>query len=181
MDAEAKEELGDMKLHTIGYGGRSVGGLVVLLKEAGVKVLVDIRSSPKTRIPGFSKPSLTLSIPQTGIQYLHLQDLGAANHKWTGPEKMRHDLLNNEAAGLKSLVKVLEQYDNVAIMCAEKSYQGCHRQYVAQRMEETLPGLDVQHLGQSATHGGRSSSRTPGSKPGNGGASPQPRASLFEM
>ena len=115
-----------------------------MLKSAGVKTLVDIRSRPSSRIPGFSKSSLAKWLPAEGIDYVHLWTLGAANWQ-DSSTAARRDLLNDEPAGLEALVAILVE-GPAAIMCAEKRYTSCHREYVAERMKESVARLGVSHL-----------------------------------
>ncbi len=131
-------------LYTIGYGGRGQQEMAGMLKSAGVKTLVDIRSRPSSRIPGFSKSSLAQWLSAEGIEYVHLWTLGAANWQ-DSSTAARSDLLNNESAGLEALAAILVE-GSTAIMCAEKRYTSCHREYVAERMKKSVAGLEVSHL-----------------------------------
>ena len=131
-------------LYTIGYGGRGPREMAGMLKSAWVKTLVDIRSRPSSRIPGFSKSSLAQWLSAEGIEYVHLWTLGAANWQ-DSSTAARSDLLNDEPAGLEALAAILVE-GPTAIMCAEKRYTSCHREYVAERMKKSVAGLEVSHL-----------------------------------
>ena len=131
-------------LYTIGYGGRGPQELAGMLQSAGVKTLADIRSRPSSRIPGFSKSSLAQWLSVESIEYVHLWTLGAANWQ-DSSTAARSDLLNDEPAGLEALAAILAE-GSAAIMCAEKLYTSCHREYVAERMKESVAGLEVIHL-----------------------------------
>ena len=115
-----------------------------MLQSAGVKTLADIRSRPSSRIPGFSKSSLAQWLSVESIEYVHLWTLGAANWQ-DSSTAARSDLLNDEPAGLEALAAILAE-GSAAIMCAEKLYTSCHREYVAERMKESVAGLEVIHL-----------------------------------
>ena len=54
-------------LVTIGYGGRGVGDFVGVLQRAGVQLLVDVRISPRARVPGFSKTALERGLVSHGV------------------------------------------------------------------------------------------------------------------
>ena len=49
------------------------------------------------------------------------------------------------AAGLDTLQEVLE-HRTAAIMCAEKSYLGCHRRDIAEKLQHRVADLTVEHL-----------------------------------
>ena len=63
-------------LNTAGYGGRKLSDLVALLKEAEVETLADIRLSPRSPVPRFGKASLMSTLPEAGIDYRHIPELG---------------------------------------------------------------------------------------------------------
>src|SRR4029077_3259161 len=62
---------------TIGHSTRSLDELVELLKLHGVERLVDVRAAPGSRrMPHFSRGSLELTLPERGIEYAHMPELG---------------------------------------------------------------------------------------------------------
>ena len=66
-------------LVTIGYGGRGVGDFVGVLQRTGVQLLVDVRISPRARVPGFSKTALARVLVSHGVAYRHVGALGNAS------------------------------------------------------------------------------------------------------
>ncbi len=129
-------------LYTIGYGGRTPEQVAEKLREHGVEVLVDVRAVPRTRIPGFNKVQLTRYLTDQGIAYQHVEALGNLNRK-AGPGAPV--VLVDEEAGLDTLQEVLE-HRTAAIMCAEKSYLGCHRRDIAEKLQHRVADLTVEHL-----------------------------------
>src|SRR6202030_4472999 len=62
---------------TVGHSTRTLDELVELLALNGVQLLVDVRSAPGSRrMPHFARASLEAAIPQRGIAYLHMAELG---------------------------------------------------------------------------------------------------------
>ena len=53
-------------LCTIGYGGRSLAEVMAMLIAAEVPLLVDVRTTPWTRLPGFGKHELARALPLKG-------------------------------------------------------------------------------------------------------------------
>ena len=129
-------------LYTIGYGGRTLREVLDLLKERQVQILVDVRAVPYSRIPGFRKIELARLLPAENITYHHVEALGNANRK-AGPGAPTQ--LVDETSGLSVLLDLLSS-DDVAIMCAERGYKDCHRTYIADRVVETNPDLQVVHI-----------------------------------
>jgi len=74
-------------VHTIGYSTRSVEELVALLIEAGVDLLLDVRSFPRSRRnPQFNVDTLPDNLRPAGIAYRHVQALGGRRPKQPGAE-----------------------------------------------------------------------------------------------
>ena len=61
---------------TIGYESDTQGAVIQKLKDADVKVLIDVRAVAASRRAGFSKSLLAASLAEAGIEYVHLRDLG---------------------------------------------------------------------------------------------------------
>ena len=129
-------------LYTIGYGGSTPEKVAARLHEHGIDVLLDVRAMPRTRIPCFSKNQLSRFMLEQGIAYSHVEALGNLNRN-AGPGAPV--VLVNEDHGLHTLRADLEERP-VAIMCAEKSHVGCHRQYIVYKMQDQIPSLVVEHL-----------------------------------
>ena len=132
-------------LYTIGYGGRTPSQVADLLRKLGVGVLVDVRASPRSRVPGFSKAGLESFMPSHGVLYHHVEALGNAN-RFGGPDAPVQ--LVDEVGGLEWLRGCLNTRQltatlrGVAIMCTERDYWGCHRTYIADKMT----GFEVVHI-----------------------------------
>ena len=66
-----------MRVYTIGHSTRALEELVALLREHAVKRLADIRRYPGSRrYPHFSRDALEVSLPERGIEYVHIPELG---------------------------------------------------------------------------------------------------------
>src|SRR5215468_464251 len=64
-------------IFTIGHSKREVSELADLLEEAGVELLVDVRSVPRSRTnPQFNADALPEPLAARGIAYRHLRALG---------------------------------------------------------------------------------------------------------
>ena len=132
-----------MRLYTIGHSTRTLDELVDALRTCGVRLLVDIRTIPRSRhTPQFNREALTRRLPRRGIRYRHLGALG-------GLRKPRPDSRNTAwrnasfrgfadymetpefAEGLRALRVLAKDAGPVAFMCAEAVPWRCHRWLVA--------------------------------------------------
>ena len=145
-------------IYTIGHSTRSVPELVGLLRDAGVHVLVDVRSVPRSRAnPQFNTDTLPQDLADAGIGYRPIRALGGLRHKPKdappSPNTLwRSDPFRNYAdyamtepfrEGLAELRGHAE--DHVcAIMCAEAVWWRCHRRIVADYL--LAEGADVRHI-----------------------------------
>lgn len=126
-------------LYTIGYEGRTPANLVMVLKEHGVRRLVDVRLQPSSRRKGFSLMSLFEHLRKAGITYEHKRELGnppeirALFHKGQlerGKKKYRAFLENGSSNSIDILVG-LARIEPTAILCLEREASHCHRAVVA--------------------------------------------------
>jgi uncharacterized protein (DUF488 family) len=69
-------------LYTIGHSTRTLEELVAALQAHGVGTLVDIRAFPMSRrLPHFNRESLESELPQSGIRYVWVKELGGRRKK----------------------------------------------------------------------------------------------------
>ena len=78
---EAKKDNCRTTLWTVGHSTRSVADFIALLGAHGIQLLVDVRTIPRSwHNPQFNFDSLTESLRQAGIHYLHMPALGGLRH-----------------------------------------------------------------------------------------------------
>lgn len=139
---------------TIGYEGATPDRLIGALKEAGVRVLVDVRALANSRRPGFAKTSLTASLEAAGIGYLHLRALGTPAEGRVAarsgrPAEMRRifaaHLAGTEAQAALANLTDLARQQRVCLLCLEADPRQCHRTLVAEAV-----GLPITHLSPGA-------------------------------
>lgn len=139
---------------TIGYEGATPDRLIGALKEAGVRVLVDVRALASSRRPGFAKTALTASLEAAGIGYLHLRALGTPAEGRVAarsgrPAEMRRifaaHLAGTEAQAALANLFDLARQQRVCLLCLEADPRQCHRTLVAEAV-----GLPIIHLSPGA-------------------------------
>jgi uncharacterized protein (DUF488 family) len=140
-------------LFTIGHSTRSLDELVALLRENGVERLADIRRYPGSRrYPHFSRDALSQSLPEHGIEYVHVPELGgrrkplpdSPNKAWRNEQfrayadHMGTDEFRTAVDGLLASPK------RTCVMCAEAVPWRCHRNVLADDL--TRRGIEVVHI-----------------------------------
>jgi len=143
---------------TIGHPTRSVAELIALLREAGVDMLVDVRSVPRSRTnPQFNTDTLPEELAVADIGYRHIRSLGGLRHHPKGAPQSANTLWRNDAFrnyadyamtepfrdGLAELRELAEEHV-CAIMCAEAVWWRCHRRLIADYL--LTEGVPVSHI-----------------------------------
>ena len=130
-------------LLTIGYQGALIDDFVATLKFEMVDVLIDIRDVPVSRKKGFSKKVLAEELKRTGINYVHLRNLGdpkpgrdaARRGDMTSFERIFRNHLAQDASQQALGVAVqIAAAKRAVLLCFESDHIHCHRSVVAEAM-----------------------------------------------
>jgi uncharacterized protein (DUF488 family) len=143
-------------ISTVGHSTRSMEELVRALQAHGIETLVDIRAFPMSRrLPHFNRESLEKALPEAGIQYVWMKELGGRRKKILAHSPhiaLRNDSFRNYAdymltpefeQAMERLIKVAEK-SPTAYMCAERVYFHCHRMLVSDWL--VAHGHEVLHI-----------------------------------
>jgi uncharacterized protein (DUF488 family) len=143
------------KLFTIGYEQTPAKAVLDELEGAGVKLLVDVRAVAASRRPGFSKSQLAAGLDARGISYLHLRGLGTPKEGREAARGGQFGLLHKIYATHLKTPQAKEQLDElsalvnksgpICILCYERDHTHCHRQWIAEIIEER-DGVKVENL-----------------------------------
>ena len=143
-------------LYTIGHSTHSQAELINALQAHSITTLVDIRSIPMSRrMPHFNRPALEKSLPEAGIRYVWMKDLGGRSEKGNADSPhiaLREDAFRNyadhmltpEFALAAERLLTLTQNSRTAYMCAERDYLHCHRRMVSDWL--VAHGHEVLHI-----------------------------------
>jgi uncharacterized protein (DUF488 family) len=130
---------------TIGHSTRSIEEFVALLQSVGIRLLVDVRTVPRSRRnPQFNRDVLPATLADFQIGYEHLAALGglrgrkrdispAVNAFWQNESFHNYaDYAMTEQfrTGLDKL-RTLGHENPSAIMCAEAVWWQCHRRIIS--------------------------------------------------
>jgi len=143
------------KLFTIGYEQTPAKAVLDELERTGVKLLVDVRAVAASRRPGFSKNQLAAGLDERGISYLHLRGLGTPKDGRDAARGGKFDALHKIYAKHLKTPQAREELDElsalvnksgpVCILCYERDHLHCHRQWIAEIIEDR-DGVKVENL-----------------------------------
>lgn len=140
---------------TIGHSTRSLEEFLTLLNSFKINTLVDVRHYPGSRkFPQFNKESMEISLPENGIEYRHLLDLGgrrkvnpnSKNDAWRLDSfKGYADYMETEQfQQALNVLKEIASKKRTAIMCAEAVWWSCHRSLISDILK--VEGWQVMHI-----------------------------------
>ncbi len=143
---------------TIGHGTRTIEDFIALLKAAGVSLVIDVRTMPRSRTnPQFNIDQLPGSLEADQIGYLHLAALGGLRSRQRTIAPMTNAFWDNQsfhnyadyamsAAFHDALgqLRKLGEDRRCAIMCAETVWWRCHRRIITDYLIAT--GEQVFHI-----------------------------------
>jgi len=142
-------------LVSIGYEGRDIDGFVEELTGADVAAVVDVRLTPLSRKPGFSKTKLGARLSEAGIDYRHLRALGNPKENRPafrdgrveeGRARFRTLLEEPDAVAALSVLAERASRQRVAVLCFERDEHHCHRKVVLDKVRE-LSSLPTMMMG----------------------------------
>tara|TARA_B110001454_G_C12638311_1_gene400077 strand:- start:425 stop:880 length:456 start_codon:yes stop_codon:yes gene_type:complete len=135
-----------MKIFTIGYLGWKKQSLIEILKKNGIKTLVDIRRSPKSKNPDWDKLNILTSCRLNGMEYVSFTNLGLEYKDWHNTEwrtAYKKYAEKNIELTKQQLSKLTQP---IALMCKEKKHINCHRAILAEVLKNH--NCDIIHIKQ---------------------------------
>lgn len=147
-----------MLIYTIGHSTHTEEDFLSLLKAYEIQTLVDVRSYPGSKyVPQFNKENMEVWIPDTGIKYIHMKELGgrrSLDHSvdeslingWKSPSFKNYasySLTEKYEDAITRLI-TLAKDSTLAYMCSEAVPWRCHRLIISNTL--IIKGLDVHHI-----------------------------------
>ena len=152
---------------TIGHSTRSIDSFLGLLKDTQVRLVVDVRTVPRSRANAqYNRDVLPASLSACEIGYVHMAALGGLRERQRGvPPELnafwKNDSFHNYAdyaigadfhCGLSRL-RELGHAKQCTIMCAEAVWWQCHRRIISDYLiaagETVLHILGPGHIEQA--------------------------------
>ena len=133
---------------TIGHSTRSIDEFVALLTASEVKLVVDVRTVPRSRTnPQFNRETLPASLAGQGVAYEHCPALGGLRKKQPGISPDANAFWENASfhnyadyalsEEFRSAVEKLRALGHATpstVMCAESLWWRCHRRIIADHL-----------------------------------------------
>lgn len=148
-----KEEM--ITIYTIGFTKKSAEEFFGLLRNAGVKMVVDIRLKNESQLAGFTKKDdLAFFLKSlAGICYVHRPELAPSAEiltdykkktiKWDEYERRFRELMQERKAetGVERV-----NMDKACLLCSEPKADKCHRRLVAEYLKSKWNNVGIHHL-----------------------------------
>jgi uncharacterized protein (DUF488 family) len=143
-----------LSIYTIGYEGASIDAFLNVLLQKGIKRLIDVRNNPISRKWGFAKSTLGNLCEKTGIQYIHMPELGITSDKREGLatkedyktllDEYEKQYLLTRKNKIQDALSLIEEAPSV-LVCMEADVEMCHRGRLANKIGK-LSQLPIVHL-----------------------------------
>ncbi len=142
-----------MKVYTQGYQGKTIDDFIHHLVEHRVDVVLDVRYTPRSRKPGFSKGALREALMNdAGIEYRHIRALGNLKSNRIRAKTVEECLALYEGQMAPRWFEILQPLVkdyrgmSVCLVCFERDHRECHRSVVSGRLAVDY-GCEVVHIG----------------------------------
>ncbi len=146
-----------MKLYTIGFTQKRAETFFELLRQNGVRRLVDIRINPGGQLSGFAKQEdlpYLLDRLADGCQYVYLPELAPTREILAeyraDPDWERYERTFKSLMELRCIPQGLnrEEFESLpsCLLCSEATPDKCHRRLIAERLASAWPGVEIIHL-----------------------------------
>ena len=109
-----------LEIWSVGHSNHPKEKFVGLLKQHALDVIVDVRSSPRSRFPQFQRDNLIKHVTGVGMQYLYGGTIlgGLSERKVTDPIFIMK---------MDRMVELAGEGKRVAMLCSEGKPCECHR------------------------------------------------------
>ena len=143
--------------HSLGYEQSEPEDYLHRLQQHQVSVVVDVRDVPLSRKRGFSKNKLREALAEAGIEYIHVQTLGAPKELrddlrsggswWNYVKQYTSRVLSRRGEDIEFLIDLASR-ERISLLCFEREPRECHRSLVADEMVKRGNGhnLRIEHI-----------------------------------
>lgn len=144
-----------IKLFTIGFTKKNAAKFFGLLRDAGVRCVIDTRLNRTSQLAGFAKeqdlPFLLREICRADYKTQPLlaptEDILSAYKKkridWAAYEERFNALIRERH--IESKLQPT-QFDHTCLLCSEDKPHQCHRRLVAEYLREKWGDVQIEHL-----------------------------------
>ena len=144
-----------VRVFTIGYAGKNAWDFFTILKQTGIRKVIDVRLYNTSQLAGFTK--------KRDLEYF-LQAIANADYVHLSIMAPSKQLLNDYKKGdvswqqyetqFKSIIThrqiethiELQDLDMSCFLCSEATADKCHRRLVVEHLSQIWPNISIQHL-----------------------------------
>jgi len=141
------------KCFTIGYGDYPIELFLYFLQKTGIDTIIDVRSSPYSKYNlYFNRDNLEKSLIKNQIDYRYMGD--KIGGRYSNPNLLFPDgTVNYQKVqsteqfqdGINQVLSIISSGKKIALMCAEKEPERCHRFVLISRVLQSK-GIKVIHV-----------------------------------
>lgn len=145
-----------MEVYTIGFTQKTAPRFFGLLRNAGIRRLVDVRLNNQSQLAGFTrKNDLPFFLQELcDAEYMHIPMLAPTKEILNAYKKSKGSWKDYEESFLALLAsrKVEEQLDHniftvpTVLLCSEPTAEHCHRRLVLEYLGNHWDGLTIHHI-----------------------------------
>jgi len=144
-----------IKLYTIGFTGKSAETFFNLLRNSGVKTIIDTRINNVSQLAGFAKGlDLKFFAGEIGhMSYEHNLDFAPTKEllsryrdkqmTWKEYEVEYLNLLDIRKVAQKTNIDLLHEN---CLLCSEHTPEKCHRRLLAEYLKHVRTDIEITHL-----------------------------------
>lgn len=144
-----------MNIYTIGFTKKSARKFFTLLRDNGIKLLVDIRLNNSSQLAGYTKgKDLEFFLNEfLNIKYIHELSLAPTKELLDGYKKgiidwhLYEDEYNQilDKRNVKSIIdkNYINGLDKTCLLCSESTAEQCHRRLAAEYIRNSYPELNI--------------------------------------
>jgi uncharacterized protein (DUF488 family) len=143
------------RIFTIGYAGKNAREFFTILKQTGIRKIIDVRLYNTSQLAGFTKKQDIEYFLQTivGADYVHLpvmaptkqllNDYKKGQISWEQYETQFKDVISQ-----RQIEKHLagQDMDMSCLLCSEAKADNCHRRLVAEYLAKHRQNVSICHL-----------------------------------
>lgn len=144
-----------IKVFTIGYAGKNARQFFSILKQAGIRKVIDVRLYNTSQLAGFTKKQDVEYFLQAivGAKYIHMPIM-APTKQLLNDFKKRVISWQQYETEFKSIITrrqidkhiTLQDMDMSCFLCSEATADNCHRRLVAEYLAGLWPNISIIHL-----------------------------------
>ncbi len=143
------------RIFTIGYAGKNARQFFSILKQAGIKKVIDVRLYNTSQLAGFTKKQDIEYFLQAivGAEYIHMPIMAPTKQLLNDYKKgliswQQYESLFKSIIAQRQIDKHImpRDMDMICFLCSEATADNCHRRLVAEYLVGLWPNISITHL-----------------------------------